>query len=174
MRIRFARVTGIGKRIGLDEDKGFVAAVVVVIVIIAATVVGYYVLFRPAAEPYSSIYLLDSNNQASAYPDVLVVGHNNTFTVNIGVENHLGNPTDFQVQIKTVQAIPANLPINATVDQAINMGTIGQGSAATQSVTIAENQVGSYSVVFELYKVAADGSLVFTENYCALNIQVIK
>ncbi len=33
---------------------------------------------------------------------------------------------------------------------------------------------GSYSVVFELWQYKDDGTLVFTQNYCVLKIQVIN
>jgi hypothetical protein len=57
--------------------------------------------------------------------------------------------------------------------------TLGNGQSGQKSVTITENQVGSYSVVFELWQYnSGTGAYQFTNNnvndYCKLSIQVVS
>ncbi len=54
--------------------------------------------------------------------------------------------------------------------------TLANGQTWQKSVTVTENQVGSYWVVFELYTYnsADGGTYQFTYDYCVLPIQVVS
>ena len=62
---------------------------------------------------YMTIYLLDGQGQAVDYPEVLVSGQNSTFTVQVVVENHMGNTTDCQVLVKTTQDL-SSIPVSSS------------------------------------------------------------
>ena len=47
MRIRLESAKRIGRKIGLNEEKGFAVAIFLALLIVSATVVGYYVWLRP-------------------------------------------------------------------------------------------------------------------------------
>jgi uncharacterized membrane protein len=169
MRIQLESVKRIGRKIGLNEEKGYAVAIFLALIIVSATVIGYYVVFKPQAEPYNTIYLLDSNKKAVDYPEVLVANQNSTFNVYVNVVNHLGGPDNqtYQVQVKITSSLSDPQTIK-TYDISLRDGDSWQDSAA-----ITQNQVGSYSVVFELWQYK-EGVLGFTDNYCVLNIQVIN
>ncbi len=175
MRIRLESVKRIGRKIGLNEDKGYAVAIFLALIIVSATVIGYYVVLRPQAEPYNTIYLLDANKKAADYSEVLVANQNSTFSVYVNVENHMATSANYFVQVKITQNLPAIYPIDVQPNQVINMGTINNdGKPVQQTATVTQNTPGSYSVVFELYRNNGDGALVFTQNYCVLNIEVIN
>jgi hypothetical protein len=115
---------------------------------------------------------LDLQRQASDYPQVLVENLNSTFSVYTCVENHLGGTQNqtYQVQVKITQ----DLSVFPITGQPVNVYdlSLADGNTWSELVTITQNDVGSYWVVFELYKIV-DGALVFTHNYCVLSIQVI-
>ena len=90
MRIQFDSVKRIGRKIGLNEDKGFAVAIFLALIIVSATILGYYVLIRPQAEPYNTIFLLDAQKKAFDYPGTLVANPNATFTVYVNVVDHMG------------------------------------------------------------------------------------
>ena len=172
MQIRLERAKSIGRRIGLNDEKGFAIAIFIVLVLITAFFIGYYVFIRPSSTPYSAISLLDSQN-SSNYPEVLVVNQNNTFGVWVSVDNHLGQSVQFQVQTKITSDL-TTLPVNS---QPINVTALSLKDRQSWKglETVTENQVGSYSVVFELWQYnSATGSYEFTNNFCVLNIQVIS
>lgn len=167
------KMKNIGKKIGLNDEKGYAVAIFLVLVIVSALLLGYFVFFRPAPVGYSEIYVLDSQNQAVNYPSVLVANQNSTFTVPVTVVNHLGSTAQFEVMVKITDDL-STFPVNVQPSEVYNM-TLRDGQSWQNSVSVTENQVGSYSVVFELWQynqVAA--AYQFTYNECVLNIQVIS
>jgi uncharacterized membrane protein len=173
MRIRLESVKRIGSKIGLDEEKGYAVAIFLALIIVSATVVGYYVVFRPQAEPYNTIYLLDTNHKAVDYPEVLVANQNSTFTVYVDVVNHMETSADYQVQVKIAKSL-TTFPVNTQPSQTIEIDSVkNDGNPVEKTATITQNTPGSYSVVFELWQ-HKEGTLEFTQDYCVLNIQVIN
>src|SRR5665647_1154785 len=169
MQKRFASVTAIGRKIGLNDESGYAVAIFLALLIVSATVIGYYVAFRPQAEPYNTIFLLDAQKKAFDYPGTLVANQNSTFTLYVNVVNHMGG-TDiqtYQVQQK-ISPNPSGTQQEKTYDLSLKDGETWQ-----DSTSIMLNQVGSYSVVFELWQIK-DGALILTPNSCVLNISVIN
>jgi uncharacterized membrane protein len=175
MQKRFASVIAIGRKIGLNDDNGYVVAIFLGLLIVSATVIGYYVILAPPAESYNTIYLLDSNNKAMDYPKVLVADQNSTFNVYVNVENHMTKSADYTVEMKIVENLPAIFPIDMQPTQVYETGSLSNNGKPWQtSATVTENTIGSYSVVFELWQHKDDGSLLFTQNLCVLKIQVVN
>ena len=163
----------IGRKIGLDEDKAYVVAIFLALIIVSATIAGYYLVLRPQAEQYNTMYLFDAQKKASDYPETLVANQNSTFNVYVDVENHMTTSASYYVQVKIVKTLPATFPVDAQTSQTVEMGKVNNdGKPVEKMATVTENELGSYSVVFELYRDNGDGALVFTQNYCVLNIQV--
>jgi uncharacterized membrane protein len=167
MRIQFDSVKRIGRKIGLNEDKGFAVAIFLALIIVSATILGYYVLIRPQAEPYNTIFLLDAQKKAFDYPGTLVANPNATFTVYVNVVDHMGGSSiqTYQVQEKISSSASGELQ-EKTYNFNLKDGQTWQDSA---SITL--SQVGSYSVTFELWQ-NKDGAMVLTPNSCVLNISV--
>jgi uncharacterized membrane protein len=173
MPTRFEHVTGIGRKIGINDEKGYLVAIFLALIIVAAIVAGYYAIYKPQPEPYSTIYLLDTQKQAVDYPVTLVANQNSTFNVWVNVENHLGGNGNqsFQILLK-VTTNNTNYPVNAQPIDTYQLSLADGGKWQTLS-SISENQVGSYSVVFELWRFnPSSNSYEFTNNFCNLNIQV--
>ena len=167
------KMKSIGRKIGLSDEKGYAVAIFLALVIISALLVGYYVFFRPAPSGFSTIYLLDSQNKAVNYPEVLVANQNSTFNVSVAVDNSMGATVQYQVRAKITSYL-TTFPVNAQPIEVYNL-TLGNGQSWQKSVTVTENQVGSYSVVFELWQYnPASGAYQFTYDYCKLPIQVIS
>jgi uncharacterized membrane protein len=175
MRIQFDRLKRIGRKLGLDEEKGFAVAIFLSLIIVIAVIAGllaYSKLTTPTVG-YNTIYLLDINHKAVDYPDFLVADQNSTFNVYVDVENHLGYSANYQVQIKFTNTV-STFPVDTQPIQTLDMGNIDNGKSQEKTATITQNVPGNYSVVFELYQESKDGSLKFTQDYCVLPIQVIK
>ena len=173
MRIQLESVNRIGKRIGLTGEKSYLLAILLSLIIVSLIIGGYYIVFRPQPEPYNTIYLLNSQKQAEDYPHVLIVDQNSTFSVYVNVENHMGgirNQT-YQIQVKISQSL-LSFPVSNEPIYVYNL-SLSDGDTWSNLVTVTENNVGSYWVIFELYQ-NNNGVLVFTQDYCVLNIEVIK
>jgi len=173
MQIRLERVKSIGEKIGLNDDKGYMVAIFLALIIIASLLAGYYLLYHPTPHGYSTLYLLDSQNKAVNYPQLLVANQNSTFTVPIAVVNNVGWTVDYQVQIKITTNLDS-YPVNVNPSATYNF-TLANGKTWQKSITVSENQVGNYWVVFELYTFnPADGTYKFTYDYGVLPIQVVN
>jgi len=172
MQIRLESAKRLGKKLGLNEEKGFAVAIFLALLIVSVAVLSYFVWFKPLAEPYNTIYLLDSNKKALDYPETLVVNQNSTFNVYVDVVNHLGYPASYQVQMKITKNL-STFPVDVPASQVFEINSLeGNGQTKENTATITENTVGGYSVVFELWQQNLAGTYEFTHNYCVLNIQV--
>lgn len=174
MQIRLESVKRIGRRIGLNDDKGYLVAILLALIIVSSIVAGYYLIIRPQPEPYNTIYLLDANYKAVNYPEVLVVNQNSTTNVNVFVENHMGGGENqtYQVQMKVTEHI-STFPIDSQPIKVYDF-SLSNGDRWSNSATITPNQAGSYSVVFELWWLNPEShAYEFTHNSCVLNIEVI-
>ena len=175
MQKRFASVTAIGRKIGLNDEVGYAVAIFLALLIVSATVIGYYAFLASPPESYSTIYLLDANKKAVDYPEVLIANQNSTFKVYVNVENHMTKSVNYTVEVKIVENLPAIFPIDTQPTQVYETGSLSNNGKTWQTAaTLTENTIGNYSVAFELWQHEDDGSLLFTQNLCVLKIQVIN
>jgi uncharacterized membrane protein len=173
MQIRLESVKKIGRKIGLNDEKGYAVAIFLALIIVSSVVIGYYVVLKPQPEGYNTIYLLDSQKKAIDYTEILVANQNSTFKVYVNVENHMGGKDNqtYQVLVKITPNL-SGFPVDAQPIKTYDI-SLRDGDSWQNSASITENQVGSYSVVFELWQYK-DGTLEFTHNSCVLNIQEIN
>jgi uncharacterized membrane protein len=175
MRIQLERVKSIGRKIGLNDDKGYVVAIFLALVIVAALLGGYYAFFRPPPAGYSTIYLLDSQGNAVNYPWVLVANQNSTFSLKVGVVNNMGSTTQYEVLVKITNSL-TTFPVDVQPTANYTM-TLGNSQRWQKTVTLTENQVGTYWVVFELWRYNSDPNVMayqFTYDSPDLPIQVVN
>ena len=175
MRIHLERAKNIGRKIGLNDDKGYAVAIFLALVIVVSLLAGYYVLARPGPSGYSTIYLLDSQNNAADYPQLLVANQNSTFNVPVTVVNNMGYTMKYEVLVKITNEL-TTIPIN-TQPVATYQMTLENGQTWQKTATITDNQVGNYSVVFELWQYNSNPNVSayqFSYDYCVLSIQVVS
>jgi len=161
------------RSLNLDDKKGYVVAVLIALVFVSILIAAYYPVLKPPTKTYTTIYLLDSQNQAADYPELLVINQNNTFTVPVTVENHMGNTQNCTVLLKITSEMIQKLPLTADAN-ATYTKTLENGGKWEFSSTITLNQPGTYAVIFELWTRTESGELQFTENACSLNVEVVN
>jgi len=82
-----------------EEEKTVAVAVLSAIIVLASLLV--YTLLTPVPQkPFVSIYYLNSEKKAENYPELLVLGENNTFLLWVGVENFMGKIEYSSVLVK--------------------------------------------------------------------------
>ncbi len=148
-------------------------AVLIALVFASILIAGYYPWLKPPTKAYTTIYLLDSQNQAVDYPELLIINQNNTFTVPVEVENHMGNTQNCAVLLKITSEMIHKLPLTAEAN-ATYTRTLENEENWEIPATIAMNQPGTYAVIFELWTCTEGESLKFTENACSLNVEVVN
>ncbi len=71
-----------------EEEKMIIVAVLAAIIVVAGLLI--IVTLTPAPqERFVSLYILNSNKNANSYPELMILGENNTYTYYIGVENFM-------------------------------------------------------------------------------------
>jgi uncharacterized membrane protein len=128
-----------------SEEKTIILTILVALVIMVAILV-YMVFFTPAQkEPFTSIYLLDSEKQLENIPKTVVLGENSTFQLWVGVENRNDTTIEYSVQISLDEG-------NSSAELIGRFNsTLANGETWEFPVTISIDQPGSNTVIFELW-----------------------
>jgi uncharacterized membrane protein len=128
-----------------SEEKTIILTILVALVIMGAFLV-YMVFFVPAQEePFTSLYLLDSEKQLENLPETVVLGENSTFSLWVGVENRNDTTIEYSVQVSLDDG-----NISAELIECFNR-TVANGETWEFPVTIGIDQPGSNTVIFELW-----------------------
>jgi uncharacterized membrane protein len=163
----------LGQRLGLGENKGYAVAITLALMFVSVLVAGYYLATRPPPEGYSTIYVLDSQ-KGMDYPELLILGENNTFNVWVTVENHMRKSQSFEVLLKIINDTSPEFPVNVTAENSYAL-TLDEGEAWETLSTVNIGEPGNYSVIFELWlRNEETRNLEFSENACVLNLEVVN
>ena len=128
-----------------SEEKTIILTILVALVIMGAFLV-YMVFFMPAQkEPFTSLYLLDSEKQLENLPETVVLGENSTFSLWVGVENRNDTTIEYSVQVSLDDGNSS-----AELIGCFNR-TLANGETQEFPVTIGIDQPGSNTVIFELW-----------------------
>jgi len=162
------------KSLRLNNNRGCTIAVVLALVFVSSLLIGYYFISRLPPEGYTTIYLLDyQQNKAIDYPELLVINENSTFNVWIVVENHMGASQSCEVLQKVIANAVPSFPVEANVERSYAQ-TIENGMKWKTLAAVSINEPGSYSVIFELWIYDAETkAFEFSYNYCVLNVEVV-
>jgi uncharacterized membrane protein len=161
--------------LNFKNNKDGYAISIVIALLVGSVLLGYYYAnSQPKQEGYLTIYLLNSQKNASDYPEFLVSKVNSTFSVYVVVENHEGESVNAQVQVKVVKDTNPSFPVMDVDPDPVFNGTIPNEKTWENAVTIPLNDPGNYLVVFELWTSTGNsGALEFSNDFCVLNVQVI-
>ncbi len=161
----------IGDTLKTDDDKGIIIAVAIALAVIIVVVASYYLIFRPAPEGYTDVYVLDSQGRAANYVETLVV--NQPTIYNIFVVNHENAVLQCELRVKvtneTISLFPAPIEPVSTFDK-----TVANGETWEQPATITLHEAGSHEIIFELWTHNAAGEFVFSGNAPVLNVDAVN
>jgi len=162
----------IGRKIGINDEKGYVVAIFLVLIIVSALIGSYYLVFNSQPAGYNTIYMLDDQKQAVNYPITLIANQNSTFDLWIGVVNNMGGSGNqtYQVLLKITSNL-SGFPVYVQPTQTFDLSLKNTATWETKS-TITLNQVGNYWVVFELWHQNTSGTYDFTNDETVLPVQV--
>ena len=156
-----------------DNNKYYLVSVSVALILVSVFLGSYYVLLKPPDKEFTTIYLLDSQEQAVDYPELLIINQNSTFSVFVVVENHMGDIQNCTVLLKMTSGMIHKLPLMAAAN-ATYTSTLENGESWEIPSTITIDQPGTYSVMFELWLHDKEGGeLQFSGNACSLSVKVI-
>ncbi|MDR2700320.1 MAG: DUF1616 domain-containing protein [Nitrososphaerota archaeon] len=147
-----------------------IAAILTVLIVICCVIVTVGIIYAPKPSGYHEMYLLDAQNQAANYPQVVIINQNSTFNTQVVIVNNKSTPCNFQVQAKIVRDT-FNFPIDAPTYKTYEF-TLDSKQSWNNQIPISINEEGNYSVAFELYT-KNEENYRFTDNFCVLHIEAI-
>ena len=156
-----------------DEEKAIATAVLSAIVVLGGLLI--YISLTPAPkETFVSLYLLDSEKKAENYPQLLVLGENNTFLLWGGVENFMGRIEYSSVLVK-VDNGTGNVNPSPT-DPIYRFEKILLNEETWEfPLTISINQTGQHRIVFELWLFdELDNVFRYSRSWCSIWLDVIE
>jgi uncharacterized membrane protein len=128
-----------------SEEKTIILTILVALAVMVAILV-YIAFFTPTQkEPFTSLYLLDSEKQLENIPETVVLGENSTFTLWVGVENRNDTTIEYSVQVSLDDGNSS-----AELIECLNR-TVANGETWEFPVTISIDQPGSNKITFELW-----------------------
>jgi uncharacterized membrane protein len=174
VKIFLEKLKNMSEKLKLRNHSGYAVAVAIALIFVSTLLLGYYFIFGLQPQTYSTIYVLDyQQRKAIDYPELLVIGKNNTFEVLVGVGNHMGKQQSFEVLQKVNSDTISTLPVEAEVKSSYSE-TIENGETWETRATVSINEVGSYYVVFELWHYDdAVEAFEFSNNYVVLSLEVV-
>lgn len=102
----------------------FIAGIFILMLLMSIPTITLFVHLPSGAQRYSELWILDSNHRAESYPFNVTVGR--TYTVYLGVRNHLGTSAYYRIYTKlgsdsqqlsiSYNATPSQLPILGQFD----------------------------------------------------------
>ena len=173
MKTEHRALKRIGERLGIDESKGYAAAVTFVLVFAAVLVAGYFVYLLATSGPpegYTTIYLL-SSERTLELPETVVIGQNNKFSVWVTAVNHMRRTLSFEIRLKITGEANPELPVNVE-PRSIYPMTLEDGERSEDLATVTIDSPGRYMVFFELWSHDEAGATF--KNYCVMNIEAIS
>ncbi|UCC58953.1 MAG: DUF1616 domain-containing protein [Candidatus Bathyarchaeum sp.] len=156
----------------LDEEKMVTVTILIAIVIIAGLLI--YLTLDPAPkESFTTIYYLDSEKRTENFPETVVLGVNNTFSLWVGVENHNGTTKAFSVEIKMDDGKGDVEPSPVEPIERFERTLLDEEVWEFQ-VTINIDQLGSHRIIFELLSFDdAKNNFEFSGNWVSLSLEAI-
>jgi len=155
------------------EEKTIILTILVALVIMGALLV-YLVFFTPVeTEPFSVMYLLDSEKQLENFPETVVLGENSTFSLWVGVENQ--NETQvFSVRVKVDDGTGPVNPSPAEPTQIFERTLLNEEKWEFP-VTISIDQLGHNRIIFELWFFnVTKNDWDYTGNWVSLSLEAIQ
>lgn len=130
----------------------------------------YITLTRP--KDFVSFSILDEQKEAKNYPELLVIGENNTCRLWIVIENHMEKSITCNILLKITKqpniSIPLQMKSNTSYSATLNKGEIWE-----KLVEISLNETGEFHLVFELWIYSEEvKDFEFSNNFCVLNVRV--
>jgi len=156
-----------------DEEKAIAVAVLSAIIVLSGLLV--YISLTPARqEPFVSLYLLDSEKKAENYPQLLVLGKNNTFLLWVGVENFMGRIEYSSVLVKVDDGTGHVDP--SPIDPVYRFEKVLLNKETQEfPITTTINQTGQHRIVFELWLFdELDNVFSYSGSWCSIWLDVIE
>jgi len=158
---------------GFYERESYAFSIIVALSVAFILLIYSYVVFTKPNE-FVSFSILDENKEAKNYPEILVIGVNNTCKLWIVVENHMEKSITCKVLLKITKPPIQSIPLPVESNQSYT-AILGRGERWEKQVMVSFNKTGDFCLVFELwiYDEKAD-TFEFSDHSSVLKLKVVE
>ncbi|MEM3054866.1 MAG: hypothetical protein QXM52_04090, partial [Candidatus Bathyarchaeia archaeon] len=108
------------------------------------------------------------------YPEVFVIGQNNTCQLWVVIENPLEIDVSCKLQLKITNIPLSTFPVSTEANRSYEI-TVGGGDRWENPVNITMDKPGNFHLIFELWVYNKEtGKFEFSNIYAVLNVEVIE
>jgi uncharacterized membrane protein len=132
-----------------SEERIVIVAVLAALIVVSGLLI-YVSLTSPIPETFASVYILNSEGKAGDYPELLVLGRNNTFSLRVGVENFMGRVEHGIVYVKVANGTDLSGTLPEETMMSFERILVNQETWEFP-LTLTLDEVGVYRVTFELW-----------------------
>ncbi|MGD6810154.1 MAG: DUF1616 domain-containing protein [Candidatus Bathyarchaeia archaeon] len=156
----------------LKLQKSYLAAVAIALIVVSCVVAGYFIVYAAQPSGYHEMYLLDAQNQAANYPQIIDLSQNSTFNQTVYVINHMNTKQSYSLQLDIYEET-AYVPGDHSVQLKAFLFDLGPGESWSTQAPIHIYRPGTYSVTFKLVTLDEQKNPTDTNNYCILHIDAV-
>lgn len=155
------------------EKSNYALSITIALVLALALLIYSYIAFMKPNE-FISLYVLDWQKEAKDYPELLVIGENNTCRLWVVVENHMERSVSCKVLLKITNSPIQSIPL-PTEGKESYVRVIDKGEKWENPIEVLFNETGDFYMIFELWIWnEKTGEFEFSDNFCVLNLKVIE
>lgn len=159
-----------GQIMNFSDQNVHIASMLIALIVVSTLLVYSYISINKNNE-YINFYILDQNKRAERYPEVVILGKNNTFTVWVVVENYMRSTLNGKVLLKITNKTISTFPVPVEPIQSICL-EINSSMSAEAPVEITLNVRGRFSLVFELWILDEKSGEYEFRQFLVLNVDV--
>ncbi|MEM3161847.1 MAG: hypothetical protein QW056_02505 [Candidatus Bathyarchaeia archaeon] len=159
-----------GQMMNFSDQNVHITSILIALIVVSTLLVYSYTSINKNNE-YINFYILDQNKRAERYPEIVILGKNNTFTVWVVVENYMRSTLNGKVLLKITDKPISTFPVPVEPNQSICL-EINSSRSSEAPVEITLNSRGRFSLVFELWMLDEKSGEFEFRQFLVLNVDV--
>jgi len=149
----------------------YAISVIIALAVVTSLLVYSYIALRKDYG-FTNFYVLDADKKAENYPEVLILGKNNTCRLWVVIENHMGKTASYRVLLKIINSPISSLPISTSANESYDV-IIATEKHWEKLINITMEKTGNFHLIFELWLYDNEnGRFEFTNLFVDLPIEV--
>lgn len=155
----------------LSDRNVSIVSIMLALAVVTALLVHSYISLRKPNE-FISLYVLDSQKKAENYPELFVIGQNNTCQLWVVIENHMERDISCKLQLKITNTPLSTLPVPTEASKSYET-TVGRGDRWEKPINLTMEKPGNFHLIFELWLYDQEtGKFKFSNIYIVLDVEV--
>lgn len=165
-------VKGYLTQMAKSSDRSVYAVSIMLVLAVVTSLLIYSYISVRNTNGSISLSVLDQWKEAKNYPNLLIIGQNNTCHLWLLVKNDMKENISCKVLLKITSTPISTFPVLTEADESYEMKIDG-GKSWEKSINVTIEEPGDFHLIFELWVYDEEtGEFEFSNNYLVLNVEV--